>query len=94
MEKLRKWIKNNLVTIQGVKYYDNDDFVDEIVKQEKISRASAIKKANYYKSYYNIDKGYTALTRGKAKILRTLSDALKTIKPLKIYTKTNMVQKN
>ena len=83
MEKLRKWIKNNLVTIQGVKYYDNDDFVDEIVKQEKISRASAIKKANYYKSYYNIDKGYTALTRGKAKILRTLSDALKNNKAFK-----------
>jgi transcriptional regulator with XRE-family HTH domain len=83
MEKLRKWIKNNLVTIQGVKYYDNDDFVDEIVKQEKISRASAIKKANYYKSYYNIDKGYTALTRGKAKILKTLSDALKDNKAFK-----------
>jgi transcriptional regulator with XRE-family HTH domain len=83
MEKLRKWIKNNLVTIQGVKYYDNDDFVDEIVKQEKISRASAIKKANYYKSYYNIDKGYTALTRGKAKILRTLSDGLKDNKAFK-----------
>ena len=83
MEKLQKWIKNNFVIIQGVKYYDNDDFVDEIVKQEKISRASAIKKANYYKSYYNIDKGYTALTRGKAKILRTLSDALKDNKVFK-----------
>jgi len=83
MEKLQKWIKNNFVIIQGVKYYDNDDFVDEIVKQEKISRASAIKKANYYKSYYNIDKGYTALTRGKAKILRNLSDALKDNKVFK-----------
>ena len=69
---LNEWIKENTFTVQGKKYFDNEQFIKEVMRLEDMTETEAIKRASYIVRNVpelNI-KNITPLKKGRGKIGR------------------------
>ena len=74
---LNDWLKNNTFTVQGQKYYDNEQFIKEVMRLEDMNETEAIKRASYIVRNVpelNI-KNITPLKKGRGKKVKELGEA-------------------
>jgi hypothetical protein len=84
---LNEWIKKNTFTVQGKKYYDNEQFVKELMRLEDMTEIDAIKRASYIVRNVpelNI-KNITPLKKGRGKKVKELGEAFDNNKTFKDY---------
>ena len=74
---LNEWIKENTFTIQGKKYFDNEQFIKEVMRLEDMNETEAIKRASYIvrnSPLLNI-KNITPLKKGRGNKVKQLAEA-------------------
>ena len=74
---LNEWIKENTFTVQGKKYFDNEQFIKEVMRLEDINETEAIKRASYIvrnSPLLNI-KNITPLKKGRGNKVKQLGEA-------------------
>ena len=74
---LNEWIKQNTFTVQGKKYFDNEQFIKEVMRLEDMNETEAIKRASYIirnSPLLNI-KNITPLKKGRGNKVKQLGEA-------------------
>ena len=74
---LNEWIKENTFTVQGKKYFDNEQFIKEVMRLEDMTETEAIKRASYIVRNVpelNI-KNITPLKKGRGNRVKQLGEA-------------------
>ena len=74
---LNEWIKENTFTVQGKKYFDNEQFIKEVMRLEDMNETEAIKRASYIVRNVpelNI-KNITPLKKGRGNKVKQLGEA-------------------
>ena len=82
---LNKWIKENTFTVQGKKYFDNEQFIKEVMRLEDMNETEAIKRASYIVRNVpelNI-KNITVLKKGRGNKVKQLGEAFDNNKTFK-----------
>ena len=77
LEQLQKWINENIFTVQGKKYLDNDELIKQVMKLERTTEFNAIKRASYLRNQVLDIKGVEYLKKGRGKKVKELGEALK-----------------
>jgi len=82
---LNEWIKENTFTVQGKKYFDNEQFIKEVMRLEDMTETEAIKRASYIVRNVpelNI-KNITPLKKGRGNRVKQLGEAFDNNKTFK-----------
>ena len=75
--ELNKWLKENSFTVQGKKYFDNEEFIKKVQELENIqAEKAAIKRASYISKNVLDLKGAEPLKIGRGKKVKALGEAL------------------
>ena len=85
VDALNDWLKKNTFTVQGKKYYDNEQFIKEVMRLEDMNETKAIKRASYItKNVPELNiKNITPLKKGRGNKVKQLGEAFDNNKTFK-----------